>query len=341
VAKLAIVATQRYSINACDFDLMFRHSEHEIVEVLYHTSVARKGWFKTGGRCPGNRNGVHTNITELPHQPWKSHDDLARQLDSLKPDYICLGNGNCDSGRWIQSHVKSKFLFSEYGWLPWNECFYIDSSGTGPLSSIRESGMKDLEGAPERSEEIEYIKKKLDVGKKVDFKDYVYVPLQVDTPTSDGKPDFKFQFTKFKNNKQFLQKIREIIPKNIKVLVKRHPACKASPSMPPGMIDISEMRLNKRELYERMRAMIAINSTSVLEAMLMNRRVFTYGDDLFSWKSLTFEHVMDQNQFVALLRCEPSANARSFINRLLERQVYRHRCRDRDYVRSHYWNQAI
>jgi len=342
MSKIIIIATKRYSINACDFDLMFRSTEHEVVGVLWHSSIARKGWFKTGKYKPSVRNSIVTKLTDLPNRSWSSHSQLADQIGKLDSDYICLGNGNDDTGKWLQNKIKAKFLFSEYGWLPWNECFYIDDQGAGPLSSIRQAGITELRGAPDNPVEYKYIKNKWNVGSAVGYRDYIYVPLQVDTPTSDGKPDFKFRFTPFKNNHQFLEHIRKVVPPGIKILVKNHPANNKPTRVPSGMVDISKAKINKLDLYQHMKAMVAINSTSVLEAMLVERPVFTYGEDIFTQKGLTFEKVADRAQFASLLRCEPPKDARAFINRLLERQAYRHRLRDDDgYRKNHYWVRTL
>ena len=343
VAKILIVGTFRYSINACDFDLMFRNSEHEVVKVLYHHTNARKRWFKTGKHCPGNRNKISTKLTDHPNEQWIKNDDLGKKMDRLDWDYVCFGNGTDPAAKWTRNRYgdSKKYLYSEYGWFPWNESFYIDTQGGGANSSIRHSRMEELRGAPDRPEEIAYIQRKLNVGKTIQAKDFIYIPLQVDTPTSDGKPDFKFRFTPFKNNNEFLKFIQGVIPSGTMVFIKNHPAASKPTRIPAGMLDISKKGMNKLELYKRMKAMVAINSTSVLEALLMGKNVFTYGDDIFSNKGLTHQHIRNRDQFASLLNTEPSKDIRPFINCLLERQVYRHRCNDPEYIKNHYWNRSI
>lgn len=344
MARILIVGTQRYSINMCDFDLMFRQSEHEVVKVLYHSSTARKAWFKTGKPCPGNRGGISTRLLNHPHQSWSRHSDLLKKIDGTDFDYLCLGNGNDPPGKIIQSKIKTNFLFSEYGWMPWKGCFFIDEKGAGALSALRYMKISDMKIDKDRSVEIATMKKQFDSGKPVTFDNFVYVPLQVDTPMSDGKPDFKFQFTGFKNNKEFLETIIKIVPKDMKILVKKHPSARAGVPRTDAenVINISKMDLNKFELYRKMKAMIAINSTSVLEGLLFRKHIFTYGDDVFSGKGVTHEHIKDPDKFAKILRSDPQIeNGKRFINCLLQRQVHRAKCNDVEYVRSHYWNQAL
>ena len=346
MAKLLIVGTQRYSINACDFDLMFRHTEHEIVKVLYHHTTGKKRWFSVASmaHCPGNRCGIYTKLKDHPCEPWHRLGELVNKIEKLNFDYICLGNGNCEEGKWIQKNIQAKYLFSEYGWMPWNECFFIDDKGTGPLSSVRYMSQAEMKIDKDRSGEINALKQKFKSSGGISFKHFVYVPLQVDTPMSDGKPDFKFQFTGFKNNKQFLSAIEKVVPDDITILVKNHPASRHPTPVPSSMVDISKANLNKYELYQKMLAMIAINSTSVLEAILFERNVFTYGQDVFSGKGITHESISNKDRFASLLKKDPPEQAaKKFINTLLQRQVSRIRCRDKDmnYIKSHYWTKAL
>lgn len=316
----------------CDFDLLFRKSKHEIVNVLYHESTQSKSWFNSGIYTASTRNGIATKLKSLPHTNWSTYSQLLNKINKIDFDYLCLGNGNDDVGIALQRDLNCKFLFSEYGWLPWGQCFYVDNKGVGKNSSIFHH---DLNVPDAKPEELSAIKRSFNNGNPIPFKKFIYVPLQVDTPTSDGKKDFKFKYTQFENNASFLQFVATVVPKEWTILVKKHPASKGNLKLPSGMIDISDSKLNKHELYSRMDAMMCINSTSAIEALLFNKPVFTYGQDIFCNKGLTHEQV-GADQFVSLLAMEPK-NASKFISLLLQRQVYRHLCQNQDYINSHYW----
>ena len=335
--KLVLIATSRYSINACDYDLLYRNSPHQIVKVLYHQSLKKKRWLRTGKPCPGNRNGISTALLDHPHKAWKEHRDLLDKLSDIDFDCICLGNIST-TGEWLKERLNCKFLHSEYGWLPWKECFFIDDQGVGPKSSLMNIDIDQIK-VTKRSDEIKRIKHQFNTGKAVPFKQFVYVPLQVDTPTSDGKKDFKFNYTRFGSNREFLFKVKEIVPSTYTILVKSHPAAKKPTPVPHGMVDISDMKLNKYELYNRMEAMICMNSTSAIEGMLFEKPVFAYGRDVFSNKRLAYENIDQRKQFIARMqdRDRNLDRAKKFVNLLLERQVYRHRCSDPEYVKNHYW----
>jgi len=275
--KLIIVGTHRYSINMCDFDLIFRYSDHEIVNVLWHKYTKGRKWFRTGKHHVSNRDKIATKLTELPNEAWFNPKGLLKKIDKLNFDYLCIGNGNDKIGKMLQSKLKTKFLFSEYGWLPWNKCFFIDHKGTGALSSLHALNINKT-SVKDKPEEIEDIKNNFNKGKPIDknLDKFVYVPLQVDTIMSDGKQDFKFRFTRFKNNNDFLQHVRNVVPNNIPIVIKNHPKAHRKTKPLGGMIDITGKNWNKYELYNKMAAMICINSTSAIEGLLFGKKLFAY-----------------------------------------------------------------
>lgn len=334
MAKILIVSTKRYSINACDFDLFFRNSSHEIVSVLYHRSIEKKSWWNNLKNCPAHRSGVMTKLKKHKCIKWDTKEDLLNKINKIEFDYLCLGNGNDEIGLFLQKKLNCKFIFSEYGWLGTPEVFFFDTKGCGAYSSIRDLNLD--EELPAKQDDMDYVKQKLKKGNSVDLDNFIYIPLQVDSPTSDGKKDFKFLFTKFNSNDELLRYIQKIIPKDIKVLVKNHPSSTKPTKIPSGMIDISNLKLSKYELYSKMMAMIAINSTSVLEAMLFSKPIFTYGEDVFSGHNLTYENIANTDDL--LNKIKTNVDYSKFLGCLFKRQINRIRCFDKNYVLSHCWN---
>lgn len=319
---------------------MFRNSDHPIVGVLWHRSLAKKPWFAKFDKrnCPANRCGVYTRLQDHKNMPWTTKEELRDQINESGCDYVCLGNGNDDIGLWLQQKVQKKFLFSEYGWLPWKWNFYIDPKGVGAKSSLRHMSLDDMK-SKDLSGKIWSLQVQLAGGElNLNYGKFVYVPLQVDTPTSNGKPDFKFQFTRFKNNQEFLKHVKSIVPAEYKILVKNHPSSRSKAKMLPGMIDISDQRIDKHALYSSMSAMLVINSTSVLEAMPFHKHIFTYGEDIFSGKDIVHENVGDMDRFNETLKSEPSWRYKIFLNELLNRQFERGLWEDKVYVKNHFWN---
>jgi hypothetical protein len=72
--------------------------------------------------------------------------------------------------------------------------------------------------------------------------------------------------------------------------------------------------------------------------------VFSYGDDLFVGKDITFHRIDDPKGFQEKLEEGIDAErARKFASLLMSRQVSRRRCIDNDlgYIRRHYWNLCL
>ena len=111
------------------------------------------------------------------------------------------------------------------------------------------------------------------------------------------------------------------------------------------MIDITHANINKHKLYTKMKAMICLNSTSILEALSYNKKVFSYGDDLYVGKDITYHKIKDASAFEKLLvRKDEGDRPLKFVSLLMSRQIDRAKCCSRkynSYVNNHYWNKCI
>ena len=340
LAKLLFIGTARYSINICDFDLIYHNSKHEIVGCLLHESIKTKHWFKTAKYAGTSRDAIVTDLKQLPREFWSSYKELKLLIDCYDFDYICIGNGNDEVGLALQKDIKTNFLFSEYGWFPWNQCFFISKGGVGYKSDIAK--MTSIDKQPDHSDDIESFKNSLNIGTSFNGSKFILVTLQNDNICSDGKPDFKYRFSQFKNNKEFLNHVRKITPKEYTILVKNHPNNKKPTTIPIGMIDISKFNLNKFELYSNMSAMMVINSTSVLEACLFDRPVITFGKCIFSNKNITEEDISSQEQVSEIISKNIDLDRRKrFANLLFERQINRSKCSKQEYINDHCWVNCI
>jgi len=342
--KVVLLATDRYHININDFYMFFRRSDHEIVGLLHHVDCPKVSWWRDNRSREKTREKIFDKMDfdSLNLTPWSDTESLIEALDKFEFDYVCMGNGSGEAQKAVAEHVGiDKCLFSEYGWLPWSEHFYISRKGCGLESEITDVDEKGLRSQPILHDQIGKLKKFFNKGRWLFKKDFVYVPLQVDID------DFKFGYTTFNSNEDFLDFIHEIVPKDMKVLVKRHPFGPRSHHRDyhfakyGRFIDISDSKLNKAKLYSRMAAMIVLNSTSVLEAILFGKKVFAYGEDLFLNKGVIHFRVETAEEFAKSLNSPQSQElSEAFISLLLERQVSRRRCinDDMEYIRNHYWN---
>lgn len=338
--KLVLIATSRYSINMNDFYMFFRRSDHCIIAILYHFSVGHKSWWLHNRFSDPARNRIYDKLrfTDYRFLPWYDAGDLCEQLDHLEFDYVCMGNGSGTDQQMVVEHVGlEKCLFSEYGWLPWNENFYISRDGCGHQSDIARMTAADLQSQPINMRLIERLQNKFKGGRALRERDFVYVPLQKDIN------DFKFKSSPFQHNEEFLDFIHEIVPNGMKVYIKQHPLYPKEYDFKKygTFVDISTANYEKKKIYSQMSAMVCINSTSILEAILFGGKVFAYGDDIFCNKDLVEFRVFDRDDFESGLQQHPSEErCLQFISLLLERQIHRKRCirNDRKYIENHFWN---
>ncbi|MEM6531798.1 MAG: hypothetical protein AAF654_04210 [Myxococcota bacterium] len=338
--RIVLLATERYCINMNDFYMFFRRSEHEIVAILYERKVAERAYWQDNHFSQAARLSVYDPMDFNAHRflPWDRASDLLAKLDALSFDYVCMGNGNAEAQKAVVEHLgREQCLFSEYGWLPWNEHFYISRGGCGLESELREYTAEDLRAQPIHSSALESLRMVFNRGKSVPNRSFVYVPLQKDVN------DFKFLSSPFDSNEAFLDFVHEVVPGDYEVWVKTHPLYPKEYDLQKygRFRDISNADYRKDQLYKTMAAMVCINSTSVLEALLFRQRVAAYGDDIFVGKDLVRFRPMDGQCFNEMLGTRQNGDqCDRFISLLLERQVHRSRCVEdgEAYVRGHYWN---
>ncbi|MES2922445.1 MAG: hypothetical protein V4819_12910 [Verrucomicrobiota bacterium] len=325
--------------------MFFSRSSHEIGAIFYPLGThGNRNWWEHGDRVDAARDSLVDDMSgyEGPVHVWKDLErDVFPILDGMDFDYICLGNGTDPAHKALaQRYGTNKVLFSEYGWLPWSGHFYISRGGAGFDSEIARMDEHDVSRFGIDRDNIESFQGGLPRGADFEYEDFLYVPLQKDVN------DFKFLYSRFADNMEFIRFIDGIVPPGVKVLLKCHPLYKQKYdlSFSNRLIDITNDNLDKAALYERMRAMICLNSTSVLEALSYGARVFTYGDDIFVNKGVTYHKVEDQSEFERLLVAEPNpVQCQKFISLLLGRQIDRKKCirSDSEYIFRHYWNLCL
>lgn len=341
--KLVLLATGRYSINIVDFYMFYRRTEHQIVAILYHYSCQYNHWWQENEFFDPARDCLFDPLdsNRFPFFLWYHIDDLMKQLDRLDFDFVCMGNGTGHEQEAVIEYVgRGKCLFSEYGWLPWSEHFYISRNGCGRDSELASYRVEDIAQMEIWYQEIDCLVRKLDQGANLPYRDFIYVPLQKDVN------DFKFQTSPFASNEAFLDFIHEVTPSHFDVLVKPHPLYNKSYDLGKygRFIDLSGKNYNKKQIYNQMYAMICINSTSILEALIFSGKIFAYGEDVFNNKDIVNHRIFKKKEFVKMLALEIPQDIRlKFVSLLMERQINRRRClvNDLKYIGNHYWNQRL
>lgn len=343
--KIVLFGTNRHAICIDDFYMFFSRSPHSISQIFYPAGEHRhRDWWKRGARNDKARDSIVDPITKsgVPIVTWADVErDVAPVLDALDFDYICVGNGTDEAQlRLIERYGRDRFLFSEYGWMPWSQNFYISRNGCGRDSEIASVTGDMIDTLGINHEALEDFKEILNVGDDVPFDDFVYMPLQKDVN------DFKFLTSPFSKNMEFLLEADRLAPPGTKILFKCHPLYKKNydVSFSERMVDITNSNFNKFQLYSRMMGMMCINSTSVLEAFCFGGKVVSFGEDIFLNKSLTLHRPSHQSEVADFFKnADVADRCRRFVSLLFSRQVDRKRCVNNDlsYVQRHYWSVCI
>lgn len=348
MARIAIVGSLRYSINANDFYMFFSRSGHELAGVFLQASVAKLPWFKKQAKVDRARSNSYLPYADGVVQWWSTDVELCDKLDAVRPDYICIGNGSDATGQLLRARYRGeRLIFSEYGWFPWKECFYMSRHGAAMESEIGRFSSEEIQDMRFQPDEIKTAVEAVRSTQRsagevsVEGRDFIYVPLQVDIG------DFKFGLTHFKTNGEFLNFIQCLVPSSVEIWVRNHPLNKRPVDLRnwPRFRDISCIDYRKEEIYSRMAAMIVINSTSALEALAYERPVFVYGRDIYTGKGICWEGVEDRREFEEkTVRGAPNFDLASrFLALLFRYQVNRIDCLSKgdSYVRDHFWNKCL
>lgn len=340
--KIILLGVNRHAISINDFFMFFSRTNHEIVHIFFPKGKTKnKNWWFDGKRKDAARDNSVDYIDKSKYSItyWENINTVINKIESIDFDYICMGNGTDKDQLELISRVGiDKILFSEYGWLPWSKNFYISRMGCGYDSEITKLTEKDISKVDIIESELESLKLSYDKGNDLLYNNFYYVPLQKDVN------DFKFTFTDFKSNQEFIDHIHNIVPNEYSILIKCHPLYKKKYNLPPRFIDITDLNINKHSIYSKMKGMICINSTSILESILFSKKTFVYGKDLFLNKNLVSFNIRGMDEFKIEASQNPNPDiCKRFISLLISRQVDRKKCTSNDYsyVDNHYWNNNI
>jgi hypothetical protein len=260
--------------------------------------------------------------------------------------HIIVSNGNDEKDLNIikmlsESDDDVKFIFSEYAWFTWSRNIYLDESGIGNKSFLFE---KTPEYFNDFDQEVfdHYMTStlnELNKGNDVKHNKFVVVPLQVDgdSKLNIGSPNFSTveSFLKYILN-DYLEGYEG------EILIKKHPDDKRSineilpflnSNKDDRLVDITSSDFSKKQLIEKSEAILGINSTFLMETLLLNRRPIAFGMDVFSNKGLTFDG-MASGLSNSLNNVQDSSK---FIYALMSRQVNKKEYFDKNIMAKSFW----
>lgn len=245
------------------------------------------------------------------HYDWRfSHDRLVEDIVSFNPDVIFMFNGNTDHFeklRGLDPIRKVPIVYSELGWLPQNGHIYFDSRGANHASLIAQQTLSELTGYPDKSS----------VNPPIKMAKRALLALQLPGDTTLLPQAYPLQL----HGLELIKYVRLQIPSDVHLAVRTHPRDKLDYSL----VNLENTSFSKEGTFEaalnNIDAVIAVNSTVLIEALSFPVNVYHLGYGIFANKGVAIDCI-DGNlgekwrKFVQF----DEAKRKEFLNYLKNRQ---------------------
>lgn len=209
----------------------------------------------------------------------------------------------------INKSIKSPIVYSELGWFPQNGHIYFDSMGANYRSSIRLHSLERLTHKYDYSIEYTVLPFKFNA---------VLLALQLPGDTTLNKESYPLQLA----HNDLISFVRSIIPKDIKIIVRKHPRDKNDYQVELFENIVFDEHANAHDTLTQVDALISVNSTVILEALNYPINIYTLGHGLFENKNIVFTcHDGDlESKWINYISYNKERR-HSFISYLKERQL--------------------
>jgi hypothetical protein len=203
-------------------------------------------------------------------------------LEAFEPDRVVIFNSRQDAALAASLELKRKYprkvLHAELGWLPQKDNIYLDWEGNGGWSRLSKAGAYNIDDSALDALRELYVP---EVIPSTVPKDFILVPLQLEKDTSilHDSQRIKTMFSLV----GFVKKNFGDYP----IIVRTHPICKTAFGF-DGVTTISD-GISTRALSAHARAIVGINSTSLIEALIYSKPVLALGENVASNKGVFYE----------------------------------------------------
>lgn len=285
IANVYEHAVQNYlrdGIDVFGFSMMNEHAEEMWGTLI--GSVIRDYTFVS--RKPLGYNSKFSQKYSISPDKFKVYDwrfdvkRLVHDFNASKKSVVFVFNGNTaafdTSIKAIKAESAIPMVYSELGWLPQKDHIYFDAFGSNYRSSIRHLSLERL------THKYNY-----NIGNTI-FKfsfDSVLLALQLPGDTTLQIESFPLNLT----HQELIALVREAIPKEISLIVRKHPRDKNEYLIN----DLQNTSFDNNEdasiTLGRVDALVAVNSTIILEALSYPINIYTLGYGLFENKNIVFE----------------------------------------------------
>ncbi len=274
--------------------------------------------------APGNPSRIAPG-----HQIFREdHADFEALLDRFDPAWLFVWNGGSDGDRITQKHAAQHgipVVYAELGWFPQATTFYFDPCGTNARSEIRNLDLTGVEIDPRLDSWVARYLAEMGWG-PVDPGEYVFVPLQ-------DERDLNITLASpYETMAEFVDALSLRFPDK-RFVVRPHPRF-------PDVVLNERPNVDVRSgggLYGWLRgarSVVGINSTILLESLLMGKPTFSVGAGLATGLDVMFEAASVENLDLDR-RSDSSREERRkrFLSELIfRRQLDRSRAGDPQYL---------
>lgn len=204
-----------------------------------------------------------------------------REFERIEPDTVYIWNGSHDHQSDIIEFLrdkKCKVVYAEMGWLPQHKHFYLDDKGIHSNSSIASKTFTK----PTNSEKSTYrdiVNSLLDNTYR-DIKENdkkILVPLQIEGDTNIT------HHSHYQNMEQFIREIVEWVPSDYNIVFRPHP--KDTKSLMINDLPDNCSMTSEGDIYQLIlesSIIIGINSTVLIEALALGKKVIAFGQGIFN-----------------------------------------------------------
>jgi acetyltransferase-like isoleucine patch superfamily enzyme len=275
-------------------------------------------------------------IDGLAEAQEKRASAIAELLTSEAPSHLIIWGGNFEYQLGTHEGVAragyaDRMIFCEVAWFPQQEFMYFDCKGVNIRSSLVDYSAPRL--SPGQYRLLDAFRAHFGISRAGNtgpdvMEKSVFVPLQIESDTSFrlGSP--------FKTNAEFVTFLEDWLPSEYSATLKLHP--KEHNRGSPVHTRRSNFRLIKAGSLDRMLLsashVIGINSTTLLEAALLDKNTIAFGDGLFKGSGVLTEAQPDSDVHEILTaRTNPNLRDVFLYELLLRRQVSLDALKQADY----------
>jgi capsular polysaccharide export protein len=219
-----------------------------------------------------------------------------KMIEKYSPKIVGIWNG-IKYPQFIINEFDVKKLYFENGFLP--NTTQADFKGVNFLNSVpRDRAFYEkLNYKPLKLDLVPRAPVKELFGKKIDFENFIFIPLQVnyDSQIIYFSPWIKSMF-------ELIEIVKDIAKKSdLKFVFKAHPSDRVS--------DYSKIKLSKNiyfatnptsELIKKAKAVITINSSVGIEALLFKKKVITLGEAFYNIDGIV-KHAKNKSELEKIL----------------------------------------